>query len=133
MGDMVAFFAAQSTETTPEKGYEVALADGTVVKQNYGVFTHTIFSAMAKNPAMTYRQLAQSVLANYAAGNMLKPTPLFEGSLDMPIFGNEDAADVAQWPTVVGGDKGLTISAGPAAWAAEGHQAPRAAEPRRGQ
>ncbi|HZY67936.1 MAG TPA: caspase family protein, partial [Devosia sp.] len=112
LGDMVAFFAAQSTETTPEKGYEVTLADGSVVKQNYGVFTHTIFAAMAKNPAMTYRQLAQSVLASYAAGNMLKPTPLFEGSLDMPIFGSEDAANVAQWPTVVGADKSLTISAG---------------------
>jgi hypothetical protein len=61
---------------------------------------------------MTYRQLAQSVLASYAAGNMLKPTPLFEGSLDMPIFGNDEVADVAQWPTVVGGDKSLTISAG---------------------
>jgi hypothetical protein len=112
MGDMVAFFAAQSTETTPEKGYEVTLEDGSVVKQNYGVFTHTIFSAMAQNPGQTYRQLAQTVLANYAAGNMLKPTPLFEGALDTPIFGNEDAADVAQWPTVVGSDKGITISAG---------------------
>ena len=112
LGNMVAFFAAQSTETTPEKGYEVTLEDGSTVKQNYGVFTHTIFSAMARNPAMTYRQLAQSVLASYAAGNMLKPTPLFEGSLDMPIFGNDEVADVAQWPTVVGGDKGLTISAG---------------------
>jgi len=112
MGGLVAFFAAQSTETTPEKGYEVTLADGSVVKQNYGVFTHTIFSALAKNPAMTYRQLAQSVLAGYAAGNMLKPTPLFEGQLDAPIFGNEDAVNVAQWPTVVGGDKSLTISAG---------------------
>jgi hypothetical protein len=112
LGNMVAFFAAQSTETTPEKGYEVTLEDGTTIKQNYGVFTHTIFSAMAKNPAMTYRQLAQSVLSSYAAGNMLKPTPLFEGSLDMPIFGNDEVADVAQWPTVVGADKGLTISAG---------------------
>jgi len=112
MGDMVAFFAAQSTETTPEKGYEVALADGSTTKLNYGVFTHTIFSAMAQNPGQTYRQLAQSILASYAAGNMLKPTPLFEGSLDMPIFGNEDAANVAQWPTVVGTDKGVTISAG---------------------
>ncbi len=112
MGDMIAFFAAQSTETTPEKGYEVTLEDGSVVKQNYGVFTHTIFSAMAQNPGQTYRQLAQTVLANYAAGNMLKPTPLFEGSLDMPIFGNEDAANVAQWPTVVGSDKSLSISAG---------------------
>ena len=112
LGNMVAFFAAQSTETTPEKGYEVTLEDGTIVKQNYGVFTHTIFSAMAKNPAMTYRQLAQSILASYAAQNMLKPTPLFEGSLDMPLFGNDEVADVAQWPTVVGSDKSLTISAG---------------------
>lgn len=67
-GGLVAFFAAQSTETTPEKGYEVTLADGSTVKQNYGVFTHTIFSALAKDPNMTYRQLAQSVLLNYAAG-----------------------------------------------------------------
>jgi len=112
MGGLVAFFAAQSTETTPEKGYEVALADGTTVKQNYGVFTHTIFSALAQNPAMTYRQLAQSVLSSYAAGNMLKPTPLFEGQLDAPIFGSADATKVAQWPTVVGSDGSLTISAG---------------------
>ncbi len=65
MGDMIAFFAAQSTETTPEKPYEVTLEDGTVVKQNYGVFTHTIFSALAQNPGQTYRQLAQTVLASY--------------------------------------------------------------------
>ncbi len=112
MGDMIAFFAAQSTEQTPERPYEITLADGSVVKQNYGVFTHTIFSAVAKNPGQTYRQLAQTVLASYAAENMLKPTPLFEGALDMPVFGNEDAANVAQWPTVVGSDKSLTISAG---------------------
>src|SRR5690606_31582068 len=84
----------------------------TVVKQNYGVFTHTIFSALAQNPGQTYRQLAQTVLASYQAGNMLKPTPLFEGSLDMPVFGGDGTANVAQWPTVVGSDKGLTISAG---------------------
>lgn len=111
-GGMVAFFAAQSTETTPEKGYEVTLADGSVVKQNYGVFTHTIFSSLARNPNMTYRQLAQSVLAGYASVNMLKPTPLFEGQLDSPVFGSEDALNVAQWPTVVGGNGALTISAG---------------------
>ncbi len=129
MGGLVAFFAAQSTETTPEKGYEVTLADGSVVKQNYGVFTHTIFSALARNPAMTYRQLAQSVLANYAAGNVLKPTPLFEGQLDAPIFGNEDSVNVAQWPTVVGGEQIADHFGRTAARPVEGHQAPRAAEP----
>jgi hypothetical protein len=43
---------------------------------------------------------------------MLKPTPLFEGQLDTPIFGNADAVNVAQWPTVVGTDGSLSISAG---------------------
>ncbi len=112
MGGLVAFFAAQSTETTPEKGYEVAQPDGTTIKQNYGVFTYTIFSALAKNPGMTYRQLAQSVLADYAAKNTTKPTPLFEGKLDAPVFGSADAASAEQWPTVVAGDGSLTISAG---------------------
>ncbi|MEO6013541.1 MAG: hypothetical protein ABIQ30_08165, partial [Devosia sp.] len=112
MGGLVAFFAAQSTETTPEKGYEVTQADGTTAKLNYGVFTHTIFSALAKNPNLTYRQLAQSVLSGYAATNMLKPTPLFEGQLDSFAFGDGGSDKVAQWPTVVGSDDGLTISAG---------------------
>jgi hypothetical protein len=111
-GGLVAFFAAQSTETTPEKPYEVAREDGTVIKENYGVFTYTVFSELAKNPGLTYRQLAQSVLANYAAANQLKPTPLFEGDLDAPVFGSQDSLKVAQWPTVVGSDKTLTISAG---------------------
>lgn len=112
LGGLVAFFAAQSTETTPEKPYEVTREDGTVVKENYGVFTYTVFSELAKNPGLTYRQLAQSVLANYAAGNVLKPTPLFEGDLDAPVFGSQDALNVAQWPTVIGSDKSLSIAAG---------------------
>lgn len=112
VGGLVAFFAAQSTETTPEKPYEVTRDDGTVIRENYGVFTYTVFSEIAKNPGLTYRQLAQSVLASYAAGNQLKPTPLFEGDLDAPVFGSQDALNVAQWPTVVGSDKSLTISAG---------------------
>ena len=92
MGGLVAFFAAQTSETTQERGFDVAQADGTTAKVPYGVFTYTIFSALAKNPNMTYRQLAQSVLASYATENTTKPTPLFEGKLDAPVFGNEDAA-----------------------------------------
>lgn len=112
MGGLVAFFAAQTSETTQERGFDVPQADGTTSKIPYGVFTYTIFSSLAKNPNMTYRQLAQSVLASYAAQNTLKPTPLFEGKLDAPVFGNEDAVTAEQWPTVVGGDGSLTISAG---------------------
>lgn len=109
---LVAFFAAQTTETTQERGFDVAQGDGTTAKVPYGVFTYSIFSALAKNPNMTYRQLAQSVLASYAAQNTLKPTPLFEGKLDAPVFGASDAAAAEQWPTVAAPDGSLSISAG---------------------
>ncbi len=112
MGPLVAFFAAQTTETTQERPFDVPEADGTTAKVNYGVFTYTIFSALAKNPSMTYRQLAQSVLASYAAGNVLKPTPLFEGPLDQTVFGGAESSDTEQWPTVVGTNNKMTISAG---------------------
>jgi hypothetical protein len=111
-GGLVAFFAAQTSETTQERGFKVAQADGSTADVPYGVFTYSIFSALAKSPNMTYRQLAQSVLASYAAQNTLKPTPLFEGKLDAPVFGAADAAVAEQWPTVAAPDGSLSISAG---------------------
>lgn len=111
MGPLVAFFAAQTTETTQEHPFDVPQPDGSTAKIDYGVFTYTLFSTLAKNPGLTYRQLAQSILASYAAGNVLKPTPLFEGKLDQQVFGGE-GSDEQQWPTVVGSNGQMTISAG---------------------
>lgn len=112
MGGMVAFFAAQTSEPTQEHGFQVAQADGTTADVPYGIFTYSIFSSLAKNPNQTYRQLAQSVLADYASQNLLRPTPLFEGKLDAPVFGSSDAAAAEQWPTTAAPDGTLTISAG---------------------
>ncbi len=113
-GPLVAFFAAQTTETTSERPFDVPQADGTTAKINYGVFTYTIFSALAKNPGMTYRQLAQTVLASYSAGNVLKPVPLFEGDLDKRVFAGPDVQNEGgQWPTTIGNTSGkVTIAAG---------------------
>lgn len=112
-GPLVAFFAAQTTETTSERPFDVPQADGTTAKINYGVFTYTIFSALAKNPSITYRQLAQTVLASYASGNVLKPVPLFEGDLDKVVFAGPDVPNSGgQWPTVVGTAGKVTIAAG---------------------
>jgi len=111
-GALVAFFAAQSTETTNERGFDVTQPDGSIAQVPYGVFTYAIFSSLAKNPGMTYRQLAQSVLASYAGANVLRPTPLFEGELDATVFANTEVAESHQWPTVVGASGELTISAG---------------------
>jgi hypothetical protein len=112
LGGMVAFFAATS-EPTQEHGFPVTQADGSTADVPYGIFTYSIFSSLAKNPGQTYRQLAQSVLADYASQNLLRPTPMFEGKLDAPVFGSADAAAAEQWPIALASDNTtMTISAG---------------------
>ncbi len=106
-GGMVAFFAAQTVETTPE----MPLPRGEENATRYGLFTYTIFEKMAENPAQSYRQLGQSIMQEYSAQNRTRPTPLFEGNLDTPVFGTETAPFVHQWPMKVEGS-GITIPAG---------------------
>jgi hypothetical protein len=106
-GGMVSFFAAQTNETTPE----MPLPRGAEGAVRYGLFTHTIFSELAENPAVTYRQLAEGVLQHYAAINRTSTTPLFEGDLDAPVFGSEVTDFVPQWPIKVA-DSGATIPGG---------------------
>ena len=104
---MVAFFAAQTTETTPE----MPLPRGAENATRLGLFTYTLVSKIAENPTVTYRQLGQAILQAYSADNRTRPTPLFEGDLDKPIFGTTDADRIAQWALKVDGDK-LEIPAG---------------------
>ena len=106
-GGMVAFFAAQTVETTPE----MPLPRGDQEAKRYGLFTYTIMSLLAENPSMSYRQLAQSVLQAYAADNRNRPTPLFEGNLDAPVFGTESGDYVRQWKVKVA-PAGITVEAG---------------------
>lgn len=111
-GGLVGFFAAQTNELAPEENYDVPAPDGTTTQVDYGVFTHTIFSVLAKNPNITYRQLAQSVLAGYVADNWLRVTPLFQGRLDAPVFGSNGIVPTQQWPVIVATDGSLSVSAG---------------------
>jgi hypothetical protein len=106
-GGMVAFFAAQTVETTPE----MLLPRGDAEARKYGLFTHTIFEQVAQNPNMSYRQLGQSVMQAYSAANRTRPTPLFEGKLDAPVFGTEASDAVQQWPVKVG-PSGMSLAAG---------------------
>jgi hypothetical protein len=47
------------------------------------------------------------------AENWLKPTPLFQGKLDAPVFGSSDAATAQQWSVVLSTDGSkLSINAG---------------------
>lgn len=106
-GGMVAFFAAQTNETTPEMPLPKGAEDAT----KYGLFTHTIFSRLSENPSVTYRQLAEGVLQHYASINRTSTTPLFEGDLDTPVFGLEMDEFIPQWPVKVAGS-GVTIAGG---------------------
>ena len=106
-GRLVAFFAAQSDETTPEKN----MPRGKAGRKPQGVFTWTIFQALAEHPGITYRQLGQEVLRAYAVGNLTRTTPMFAGDLDAVVFGADPGRRVAQWPAEVTGDR-VTLAAG---------------------
>ena len=93
-GGFVAFYAAQSTELTPEMPLPLG-THGPV----HGLFTYTLAEALASAPAATHRQLAQFVFARYAALNLSTPTPLVTGTgLDAPLFGVTAAPAIRQWP-----------------------------------
>lgn len=106
-GRLIAFFAAQSNETTPEKNLPRTTRD----RMPLGVFTHTLFETLAEYPGATYRQLGQEVLRKYAVQNLARSTPLFEGDLDAVVFSAEPAPRVAQWPARRTGD-GFALPAG---------------------
>ena len=106
-GKMVAFYAAQTIETTPE----MPLPKGNPDAERFGLFTFTIFSKLAENPDVTYRQLGQAVLQQYSADSRTRPTPLFEGELDARVFGTEKTDAIMQWPIVVKNDA-ATIGGG---------------------
>jgi hypothetical protein len=114
-GKLVAFFAAQTNETTPEKN----LPRGKPGRMPLGVFTHTLFETLAEYPGATYRQIGQEVLRKYAVKNLARSTPLFEGDLDAVVFSADPAPRVAQWPASREG-AGFVVPAGELHGLAEG-------------
>ena len=87
------------------------LPKGTAGAERFGLFTFTIFSKLAENPNITYRQLGSAVLQQYMADGRTRPTPLFEGELDARVFGSEKTGAAMEWPIVVK-DGVATIGAG---------------------
>lgn len=97
-GGFVAFYAAQTTQTTPE----MRLPADHPQRKPYGLFGFSLAEAMAALDGITYRQLSQFVLQRYQAQNHFTPTPLFTGThLDSPVFGTRTGTGVRQWPVQV--------------------------------
>ena len=114
-GRLVAFFAAQTDEVTPEK----RLPAGKPGRVPQGVFTYALFEALAEYPGATYAQIGQEVLRKYSVKNMARSTPLFEGDLDAVVFSADPAPRVAQWPATVE-EAGFSLPAGNLHGLAEG-------------
>lgn len=93
-GGFVAFYAAQSTEQTPE----MRLPAGEDGRVPHGLFSFTLLQTLNEHPGITYRRAAQEILQRYAAMNMDRPTPLFEGDLDARVFGSNSVDEKPQWP-----------------------------------
>lgn len=106
-GGLVAFYAAQTIETTPEMPLPKGAEDAT----RYGLFTYTIFSKIAENINITYRQLGHAILQQYSADGRTRPTPLFEGDLDARVFGTEKIDVAGEWPITIK-EGAATIPAG---------------------
>lgn len=94
MGGLVAFYAAQSTEQAPE----MRLPQGEDDRKPHGLFTFTLLQTITEHPGISYRRAAQEVLQRYAAMNLDRPTPLFEGDLDARVFGSGVVEEKPQWP-----------------------------------
>ncbi len=114
-GSLVAFFAAQTTEVTPEKN----LPKGKPGRIPQGVFTYTLFEVLAEHPGATYAQVGQEVLRKYATKSLARTTPLFEGNLDSVAFSGTPGERVAQW-AATRTDAGFTLPAGSLHGLAEG-------------
>ncbi|MGL6108801.1 MAG: caspase family protein, partial [Rubrivivax sp.] len=107
-GGFVLFYAAQTTQTTPEMRLPAGQPEGKV----YGLFSYSLAEALSSAQGASYRQLAQHVLGRYAAQNLQTPTPLFTGTrLDAPLFGTRVEQSQRQWPVRVTPD-GVILQAG---------------------
>jgi hypothetical protein len=62
------------------------------------LFSFTLLQTITEHPGITYRRAAQEVLQRYAALNMDRPTPLFEGDMDARVFGSTLEDEKPQWP-----------------------------------
>ncbi|MBZ2188244.1 caspase family protein [Alcanivorax sp. JB21] len=82
-GDLIAFFAAQSHETTPE----MRLPLGDPNAEFNGLFTYTFARVLAQNPNISYRQLAQMIMVEYNGLPWRSSTPLVTGTnMDRRVF-----------------------------------------------
>lgn len=106
-GGLVAFYAAQSTEETPERRMPI----GSEHARDYGVFTYTLHQALSAAPNATYRQILDNVIQRYQTMPSVRSIPLAEGThLDHIVFRAEESS-LRQW-RIHNNGRSLRLAAG---------------------
>ena len=75
-GDLIAFSAAQSEQTTPE----MHLPSGSVNSRSHGLFSYTLVDVLSKNRGISYKQLAQELMSRYQSIPWHNSTPLISAT-----------------------------------------------------
>lgn len=114
-GGSVFFYAAQTTEPTPE----MRLPAGAPDRRSHGLFSYTILQALEGGAGMTYQQLAQQVLTRYAGMSEARATPLFSGTAMHTGLLGQATTGVQQWRVQAAGER-WGIAAGALAGVEEG-------------
>ena len=105
----VAFFAAQTTEETPE----MDLPRRSETSKRYGLFTFHLIQSLSQSPGATYRQVAEQILQNYGAQLWFGSRPMFTGSgLDAPVFGTASSKSRTKQWLISRSEDGFEIPAG---------------------
>ncbi len=105
---IVAIYASQPEETTPEKRLPSRTSP------YHGLFTYTLAKVLRGAPsALSYRELVEEIVNAYRSEGRLAPTPMFEGAeIDQPVLGG---SAVLPNPTFAIGDRtgtGRRLAAG---------------------
>lgn len=106
-GQMVAFYAAQSHQVTPE----FALPLGAIDARDHGVFSYALLQALRDAPQASYSELIERVMQRLQVMPGASAVPMAEGTAmaDQVWGGQAPAADA--WRVSRNGDR-LTLAAG---------------------
>ena len=86
MGSLVGFFASHSGEETPEMPLPRGAEE--TEQEVYGLFSYSLWNALRRYPNASYGELAELVLAEYAAMPHMRSTPQFYGTnMEETVFG----------------------------------------------
>ena len=88
LGALIAFSASHTSEETPEWPMPKSVEESE--REVMGLFTHSIIKTLGRFPNVSYNELAQLIISEYASIPYFKATPQFYGTdMNRGVFGRD--------------------------------------------